>query len=214
MCVCPCLLQVLLTQTPGVNAFSSMERMQGLPALRTLLLTFEHLLLCCLLQVFLTHTPGVNTFFSMEPMHGLQWLRVFVCMAVVYFIVEMEKVLVDPLLMPIIKPVLRWCERHTPQFLSVDQPLSARLARICGSKHLARMDSQYKFQARGKYKRCRGAGKDKAKQDSDGGREENEVVPEIELGGSGRGGAQLGKQLSMVVERAHSEHGAQRSSQH
>lgn len=38
------------------------------------------------LQVFLTHTPGVNSFFSMEPMAGLQWLRVFVCMAIVYFI--------------------------------------------------------------------------------------------------------------------------------
>jgi hypothetical protein len=155
-------------------------------------------------------TPHVNTFFSMEAMTGLQWLRVFVCMVIVYTAVEVEKALVDPLLMPMIKPVLRWFESLTPQFLSVDKPLSARLARICGRKNLERMDSQYKFQKRGKFKR----GGDKRKK-ADGKAEVKSegmegVVSAAGVGvqmqdgvGSGRGRELALKQLSLVVERTH-----------
>jgi hypothetical protein len=167
---------------------------------------------CCFpcFQVFLTHTPGVNTFFSMEPMEGLQWLRVFVCMLIVYFIVEIEKALVDPLLMPIIKPVLRWFERHTPSFLSVDQPLSSRLARVCGGKHLARMDSQYKFQKRGKFKR----GKKSKKANSEGGEESQDQVDiSVEMQQQQQNARNLDKKLSVVAERAHS-HEQGRSSAH
>lgn len=153
-------------------------------------------------QVFLTMTPRVNAFFSMEAMAGLQWLRVFVCMVIVYAVVEVEKALVDPLLMPLIKPLLRWCEAHTPQWLSVDQPLSSRLARMCGRKALQRMDSQYRMQARGTFRR----GGDKRKQQQ----EEVQVAE-----GSGDGGVAVevhegsgrqleARQLSAVVERAHS----------
>lgn len=99
------------------------------------------------------HTPGVNAFFHMAPMAGLQWLRVFVCMVIVYAVVEVEKALVDPLLMPMIKPVLRFLEARTPLWLSVDKPLSARLARVCGGKHLKHTAS-YTTQRRGKYKRA------------------------------------------------------------
>lgn len=163
-------------------------------------------MLCCCLQVFLTMTPHVNAFFSMEAMTGLQWLRVFVCMVIVYTAVEVEKALVDPLLMPMIKPVLRWFESHTPQFLSVDKPLSARLARICGSKHLERMDSQYKFQKRGKFRR--GADKKKKAEGKAEGTEgvvsAHGVGVEMQDGaGSARGRELALKQLSMVVERTH-----------
>jgi hypothetical protein len=147
-------------------------------------------------------------------MEGLQWLRVFVCMLIVYFIVEVEKALVDPLLMPIIKPVLRWCERHTPSCLSVDQPLSARLARVCGGKHLARTDSQYKLQKRGKFRR----GKKSNKATSEGGAEgPDQVDSSVEMQQQQQQQQQntcnLDKQLSVVAERAHS-HEQGRSSTH
>lgn len=158
--------------------------------------------------MFLTHTPGVNAFFSMEPMAGLQWLRVFVCMAIVYFIVEIEKALVDPVLMPFIKPVLRWCEARTPQCLSVDQPLSARLAHMCGGKHLAATASKYKLQKTGRFpSRVRRASSDGGKGDRSshggggGGEEAAGVQPE-----EAPGAREVNRRLSAVVERAHSEH--------
>lgn len=174
-------------------------------------------------------TPGVNTFFAMQPMAGLQWLRVFVCMVILYAIVEVEKALVDPVLMPLITPVLHWCERHTPQFLSVDQPLSARLARVCGGKQLGRTDShRYKVQARGTFRRRRrggGAGspdEEGSKKGSSGGGgggtdggaagQLGQGQGEIEIaGGSGLG---LNRGLSAVHERQHSMQPERVSSEH
>jgi hypothetical protein len=70
------------------------------------------------LQVCLTYIPGLNGFFGMsEGMFGIQWARVLVCMVVVYIVVEIEKALVDPLLMPMVSPVLDFLEEHTPKFL-------------------------------------------------------------------------------------------------
>lgn len=69
------------------------------------------------LQVFLIYTPAVNNFFSMSGMTGAQWARVLVSMVVVYAIVEVEKALVDPVLMPFIRPILHWIEEHTPTWL-------------------------------------------------------------------------------------------------
>jgi hypothetical protein len=51
------------------------------------------------LQVFLTYTPCVNAFFAMEAMVAVQVARVAVCMVVIYAVVEVEKALVDPVLM-------------------------------------------------------------------------------------------------------------------
>lgn len=86
-------------------------------------------------MVFLTYTPGLNTFFAMQGMTGLQWARVAVCMAAVYIIVEVEKALVDPVLMPVIKPVFRFLEDHSPKWLTVDRPLKDRLSlsHLCGN---------------------------------------------------------------------------------
>ena len=38
-------------------------------------------------------------------------------MVAVYLIVELEKALVDPLLMPFVRPVLNFAARHTPAWL-------------------------------------------------------------------------------------------------
>eukprot|EP00775_Hariotina_reticulata_P008890 gene8890-9068_t len=70
------------------------------------------------LQVLITYVPGLNKFFSIgEGMSGIQWARVLVCMVLVYVIVEVEKALVDPLLMPLVRPVLDFIDRHTPRYL-------------------------------------------------------------------------------------------------
>lgn len=70
------------------------------------------------LQVMLTYIPGLNWFFSMpEGMLGIQWARVIVCMIIVYLVVELEKVLVDPVLMPVVRPVLDFIADHSPSWL-------------------------------------------------------------------------------------------------
>jgi hypothetical protein len=61
----------------------------------------------------------VNTFFEMSAMEGYQWGRVAVCMVTVYAIVEIEKALVDPLFMPLLRPVFKFIEDHTPDWLSL-----------------------------------------------------------------------------------------------
>lgn len=90
-------------------------------------------------MVFLVYTPGVNSFFHMQGMTGLQWARVAVCMAIIYAVVEVEKALVDPVLMPLIRPVLTFLENITPKWLTVDRPLRERLplAHLCGNPKAA-----------------------------------------------------------------------------
>ncbi|KAG2429432.1 hypothetical protein HYH02_014087 [Chlamydomonas schloesseri] len=78
------------------------------------------------IMVFVTYVPGVNGFFSMSgSMDGIQWARVVVCSAIVFVVVEVEKALVDPLFMPILRPILAWLEDHTPDCLSVKQSAKA-----------------------------------------------------------------------------------------
>jgi hypothetical protein len=75
------------------------------------------------LQVMLTYIPGLNWFFGMpEGMQGIQWARVIVCMCVVYVVVEIEKALVDPVLMPIIRPFVDFVGEHAPKFLRLPVP--------------------------------------------------------------------------------------------
>lgn len=58
-----------------------------------------------------------------EGMSGIQWARALVSMVIVYFVVEFEKALVDPVLMPLlVRPVLNWVEKHTPDWLSMPKP--------------------------------------------------------------------------------------------
>jgi magnesium-transporting ATPase (P-type) len=74
------------------------------------------------LQVLLTYVPGLNWFFSMEPMDGVQWARVLISMVVVFLVVEAEKALVDPVLMPIVRPVLDFIADHSPRCLWLPTP--------------------------------------------------------------------------------------------
>jgi hypothetical protein len=70
------------------------------------------------LQVMLTYIPGLNGFFGMpQGMYGIQWVRVLICMVIVYVVVEIEKALVDPVLMPVVGPVLDFIEEHSPKCL-------------------------------------------------------------------------------------------------
>jgi magnesium-transporting ATPase (P-type) len=79
------------------------------------------------LQVMITYIPGLNNFFYMDHgMEGIQWARVMVCMVVTYIIVECEKALVDPCLMPMVSPVMDWIGNHLPSwFTSPDVSLDS-----------------------------------------------------------------------------------------
>jgi hypothetical protein len=59
---------------------------------------------------------------SPNGMDGVQWARAIASMFIVYAVVEVEKRLVDPVLMPIVRPVLQFIENHTPQWLSMPVP--------------------------------------------------------------------------------------------
>jgi hypothetical protein len=86
------------------------------------------------LQVMLTYVPGLNAFFSMKDgMTGIQWARVLVCMVVIYAIVEIEKALVDPLLMPLVRPVLDFIGAHSPKFLRIPRRIKAKVKKAVGS---------------------------------------------------------------------------------
>ena len=81
-------------------------------------LCFGSMLLSAALQVFLTYTPGVQWFFSMpDGMDGIQWARAIGAMIVVYIVVEIEKALVDPVLMPMVRPTMDFLARFMPSFL-------------------------------------------------------------------------------------------------
>jgi hypothetical protein len=72
------------------------------------------------LQVMITYVPGLNWFFGMpDGMYGIQWVRVIIAMIIVYVVVEVEKALVDPVLMPIVRPILEFIEDHSPRFLKL-----------------------------------------------------------------------------------------------
>ena len=108
-------------------------------------------------QVFVTYVPGVNGFFHMTgSMDGIQWARVVVCTAIVFVLVEVEKALVDPLLMPILRPVLAWLEDHTPDFLSVKQSAKSlkggcvRCTRGCVPKGKSEQEQPKSPQPRGR----------------------------------------------------------------
>ncbi|KAJ3413027.1 hypothetical protein HDV05_008618 [Chytridiales sp. JEL 0842] len=80
-------------------------------------LVFVLISLTAAIQVFLTYTPVVNTFFSQEGLDAYQWGRVLISMVIVYVIVEVEKALVDPVLMPFVRPILRWMGHVSPKWL-------------------------------------------------------------------------------------------------
>jgi Ca2+-transporting ATPase len=90
-------------------------------------LCFISIAVTAALQFMLTYVPGLNTFFYMsEGMTGIQWARVFVCMVLVYAIVEVEKALVDPCLMPAVRPILTFIEHHVPKFLRIPRKVTAK----------------------------------------------------------------------------------------
>uniref|UniRef100_A0A7R9Z7E3 Cation-transporting P-type ATPase C-terminal domain-containing protein n=1 Tax=Chlamydomonas euryale TaxID=1486919 RepID=A0A7R9Z7E3_9CHLO len=73
------------------------------------------------MQVFITYVPGFQWFFNMpDGIAPISWARVFVCMVVVYIVVEIEKRLVDPVMMPIIRPCFGFIYRHSPKFFKMD----------------------------------------------------------------------------------------------
>jgi magnesium-transporting ATPase (P-type) len=74
---------------------------------------FISCLLTAVFQVIITYVPGISGFFGLNrDMMGYQWARVIASMFITYFLVEGEKALVDPFLVPyIVIPFLKWVEK-------------------------------------------------------------------------------------------------------
>ncbi|KAG1666905.1 hypothetical protein FOA52_005965 [Chlamydomonas sp. UWO 241] len=78
---------------------------------------FVTMLLTLGVQFLITYTPGLQWFFNVpDGMDGVQWARAFVCMFVVYFVVEIEKKLVDPIMIPFIYPCFGFMGKLVPAY--------------------------------------------------------------------------------------------------
>ena len=67
-------------------------------------------LIMAVLNIFVTYIPGLNGFFSMSGMDGLQWGIVILFAVASFLIVELEKVLADPL-KPVTGPIVHGIKR-------------------------------------------------------------------------------------------------------
>lgn len=69
------------------------------------------------LQFLILYVPGLNdTVFDIQGINGWQWLRVIIISVILFFVVEIEKALVDPLLFPMVKPFLKKLGLVTPRY--------------------------------------------------------------------------------------------------
>ncbi|KAJ3412409.1 hypothetical protein HDV05_000767 [Chytridiales sp. JEL 0842] len=80
-------------------------------------LCYAAIVFTVVLQVFITYTPRVNAFFAMEPMDGLQWARVMGSMGIVFVVIELEKLLLDPVILPVVRPLLNLLGDLSPKWL-------------------------------------------------------------------------------------------------
>jgi hypothetical protein len=106
-----------------------------------------------------TFTPAVNKFFNMQapdaptlplPLTGgsppgIQWARVWVSAVITYVIVEIEKALIDPVVVPLMRPIIRFIRRISPKWLDADFTHPARVAgRLCKAPRTKSMAPQRK----------------------------------------------------------------------
>lgn len=81
-----------------------------------------------------------------QGMYGIQWVRVLVAMVIVYVVVEIEKALVDPLLMPMVSPVIDFIEEHSPKFLRIPKAVVSSTAKGLAKVSLIRSKTNDKGQ--------------------------------------------------------------------
>jgi magnesium-transporting ATPase (P-type) len=75
-----------------------------------------------ILQMFITYTPFVNTtIFSLDPLTGPAWGIVAVCTGITFVAIEIEKLLVDPIMIPIVRPLFHWIGRVVPRAFRLEQ---------------------------------------------------------------------------------------------
>ncbi len=62
-----------------------------------------------LLQVFITFTPGIQSFFNVpDGLNWQGWVKSLVGMVFIYAVVEIEKALVDPVMVPLVRPLFNF----------------------------------------------------------------------------------------------------------
>lgn len=77
-------------------------------------------------------------------MNGIQWARVVVCMLVIYLLVELEKALVDPVMVPLMKPLTNWVNARAPKWLKGDLDLQRTAGKLCKTPRTKSMAPQRK----------------------------------------------------------------------
>ncbi|KAI8469567.1 MAG: cation transporting ATPase [Monoraphidium minutum] len=85
------------------------------------------------IMCFFTYVPVVNTFFNMAGIEGLQWARIVVAFFITWFIVELEKVTLDKIMPPLLRPVTKWVLAHSPDWLRFDKSPVRAAGRLCAT---------------------------------------------------------------------------------
>mmetsp|Transcript_24240 Transcript_24240/g.58096 ORF Transcript_24240/g.58096 Transcript_24240/m.58096 type:complete len:520 (-) Transcript_24240:60-1619(-) len=73
------------------------------------------------LQIILTYVPGVSYFFYNGPIDGMAWLRILGFSTVIFFLVEIEKVVGPKYLMPLVRPLFNAIGVITPEALKTQR---------------------------------------------------------------------------------------------
>ncbi|GBF97304.1 carbonate dehydratase [Raphidocelis subcapitata] len=107
-------------------------------------LAYASIVLTVGIMVFFTYVPVVNTFFNMAPLPGIPWARIAVSMVITYAVVEVEKALIDPVIVPLLRPVLRWINGHAPKWLRLDFKPTRVAGKLCKAPRTASMAPQRK----------------------------------------------------------------------
>ena len=92
-------------------------------------------------QILTTYVPGVNGFFHMSPLPGLAWARIVVCMVATYLVVELEKALIDPVMVPLMRPIIDWFDAKAPDWLRVDG-LKRTAGKLCAAPRTKSMTAR------------------------------------------------------------------------
>jgi len=78
-------------------------------------------------------------------MNGIQWARTAVCMVIMWAVVELEKAIIDPIMVPLMRPVRRFINRHAPAWLKAPGVSPSRVAgKLCARPRTQSMVMQRK----------------------------------------------------------------------
>lgn len=94
--------------------------------------------------MFFTYVPVVNHFFNMAPLPGIPWARISVSMVITWAVVEVEKALIDPVIVPLMRPLLTCINNRAPKWLKLDFSATRKAGQLRKGPSSASMAPQRK----------------------------------------------------------------------